>query len=223
MLLCPVVRVRVITGSSPRLSSGHLRTLAKAGFMPRHHEPVGHVHRREDGGDTRQPLPGTNVYIGPKTAQEAVTRAQVGHELSHPLARCVDGEAHIGLRVSIRNASKNEQVISRGLATRDQLALLCLAGFERAKDEYSPPGNACTHFQLAQPGFRCAAHRATPGGTTEEVSWACALCRASSASQCLSGPARSAGVLGCAIRRGGSCPPLTPLRWQSNQPSCDPI
>src|SRR5215203_4396561 len=118
MLLCPVVRVRVITGSSPRLSSGHLRTLAKAGFMPRHHEPVSHVHRREDGGDTRQPLPGTNEYIGPKTAQEAVTRAQVGHELSHPLARCVDGEAHIGLRVSIRNASKNEQVISRGLAWR---------------------------------------------------------------------------------------------------------
>src|SRR5215207_3400023 len=42
-----------------------------------------------------------------------------------------------------------------------------------AKNEYSPPGNARTHFQLAQPGFRCAAHRATPGGTTEEVSWAC--------------------------------------------------
>src|SRR4051812_37660239 len=102
--------------------------------------------------------------------REPVTRAQVGHELSHPLARCVDGEAHIGLRVSIRNASKNEEVIFRGLATRDQLAL---RGFDLSKDEYSPPGNARTHFQLAQPGFRCAAHRATPGGTTEEVSWAC--------------------------------------------------
>src|SRR4051794_1943919 len=88
-----------------------------------------------------------------------------GYELSHPLARCVDGEAHIGLRVSIRNASKNEEVIFRGLATRDQLAL---RGFDLSKDEYSPPGNARTHFQLAQPGFRCAAHRATPGGTTEE-------------------------------------------------------
>src|SRR5829696_1565570 len=100
--------------------------------------------------------------------REPVTRAQVGHELSHPLARCVDGEAHIGLRVSIRNASKNEQVISPGLATRDQLALLCPAGFERAKDEYSPPGNARAHFQLAQPGFRCAAHWITPCGTTED-------------------------------------------------------
>src|SRR5215208_5060882 len=63
MLLCPVVRVRVITGSSPRLSSGHLRTLAKAGFMPRHHEPVSHLHRCEDSGDTRQPLPYMRVRL----------------------------------------------------------------------------------------------------------------------------------------------------------------
>src|SRR5215204_7430371 len=101
--------------------------------------------------------PPRSVPCGSSSVTEGL--AQVGHELSHPLARCVDGEAHIGLRVSIRNASKNEQVIFRGLATRDQLAPLCLAGFDRAKDEYSPPGNARARFQLAQPNSRSAVHR----------------------------------------------------------------
>ena len=106
--------------------------------------------------------------------REPVTRAQVGHELSHPLARCVDGEAHIGLRVSIRNASKNEEVIFRGLARRDQLALLCLAGFESApKTKTRRPATPARTSSLLSLVSVARLIGQPQAAQTEEVSWAC--------------------------------------------------